>query len=241
MRTIKKHEYGFTLVELSIVIVIIGLIVAGVTAGQSLVKQAKLSKIITDFNSYQVAYTSFKLQYDYLPGDILNASSYWPSCDATPSNCNGNGNKRIEYTGTDSKRETMRVWQHLALAGLIPGTYTGTGDRCQLPNTSCPKGPIPDSVFVDRGDDGLVFWTWENKPAFIFGKIVSSTILGVINVAEAKSIDTKMDDGVANKGKMHGISGYGQGGCSEGPGYAPGADYILSSTTNTCYLTLSYR
>ncbi len=41
-------KMGFTLIELSIVIVIIGLIVAGIIGGQSLVRQAKVRPIITN-------------------------------------------------------------------------------------------------------------------------------------------------------------------------------------------------
>jgi prepilin-type N-terminal cleavage/methylation domain-containing protein len=71
-------QHGFTLVELSIVIVIIGLIVAGVTAGQSLVAAAKIQSQITELKKYEVAYNIFKLEYNAVPGDMSNAISYWP-------------------------------------------------------------------------------------------------------------------------------------------------------------------
>ena len=64
-----KSKRGFTLVELSIVIVIIGLIVAGVTAGQSLVRSAKLQSLVSKINEYSTAYNSFYLQYNSLPGE----------------------------------------------------------------------------------------------------------------------------------------------------------------------------
>jgi prepilin-type N-terminal cleavage/methylation domain-containing protein len=60
---------GFTLVELSIVIVVIGLIIGVVTAGQSLVRQAQIRSVLNDVNKYKTAWNAFKLQYDALPGD----------------------------------------------------------------------------------------------------------------------------------------------------------------------------
>ena len=81
MRSLKKrnenniiHQEGFTLIELSIVIVIIGLIVAGVVGGQTLVLQAKIRSQISDFNKYKIAYNTFQLEYNAIPGDFNQAS-----------------------------------------------------------------------------------------------------------------------------------------------------------------------
>ena len=75
--SVQRTKNGFTLIELSIVIVIIGLIVAGVVGGQALVRQSKLRSIITDHQKIQTSMNAFKLEYNYLPGDIPNASDYW--------------------------------------------------------------------------------------------------------------------------------------------------------------------
>lgn len=95
----RDKQQGFTLVELSIVIVIIGLIVAGIVGGQTLVKQAQLRSVYADANKYKVAINAFKLEYNQLPGDMDNAHDYWPGCNsgATAAQCNGNGNKLIVY------------------------------------------------------------------------------------------------------------------------------------------------
>jgi prepilin-type N-terminal cleavage/methylation domain-containing protein len=94
-----NKESGFTLVELSIVTVIIGLVVAGVVAGSSLTRQAQLRKAVTQVNQIKAAYNSYMLQYNALPGDHNQATNYWgtagdctavdPSVTAT---CNGDGN-----------------------------------------------------------------------------------------------------------------------------------------------------
>ncbi|MDA0782810.1 MAG: prepilin-type N-terminal cleavage/methylation domain-containing protein [Rickettsiales bacterium] len=91
-----ESEKGFTLIELSIVIVIIGLIVAGVVGGQALVNQSKLRTIITELNQFKFQINTFYLEYNALPGDMPNAHSYWPNCNsgATAVQCNGDGNGR---------------------------------------------------------------------------------------------------------------------------------------------------
>lgn len=71
-----KRESGFTLVELSIVIVIIGLVLAGIVGGQTLVRQAQLKSIASDINSFNIAINTFKLEYKSVPSDMNNAESY---------------------------------------------------------------------------------------------------------------------------------------------------------------------
>lgn len=103
----RQKQNGFTLVELSIVIVIIGLIVAGVVGGQTLVTQAKFRAIVNDFNKYNVAVNAFMLEYNEKPGDMANATSFWPGLTN-----NGNGNRKIVCSDTDPE-EIALIWQHL--------------------------------------------------------------------------------------------------------------------------------
>lgn len=117
-----KVTGGFTLIELSIVIVIIGLIVAGVVGGQSLVNQSKLRSQIAEFDKYKIAYNAFKLEYDAIPGDFNDASSYWGVSD-------GNGDRRINSPSTHGHlpaSENMKFFEHLSQAGLLPQSYNNT-------------------------------------------------------------------------------------------------------------------
>ena len=66
----KKRTQGFTLVELSIVIIIIGFLISGISAGQSLIQQAKLNSVITEFMEFDTALQAFKIRYNYLPVSI---------------------------------------------------------------------------------------------------------------------------------------------------------------------------
>lgn len=118
--------------------------------GQSLIHNAQLNAVITEFNRYQTAVQSFKQQYQALPGDMNNATSFWglaggavvtPSdsvCSTTASTtvatCNGNGDGTIYFNG-NHWGELYRFWQHLSNAKMIEGYYTGstTGSAANMP------------------------------------------------------------------------------------------------------------
>ncbi len=194
-----RRQSGFTLIELSLVIVIIGLIVAGITVGQSLVRSSKIRAVITDKDKYVSALNTFKLEYNGLPGDLLNASSYFSGA------LSGNGNGFIEYAGADA--ECLQAWLHLARAGLISGTYTGTGASTNFaygvnaPTTSLMStymgwtifaAPVPRYGSTYTGNMlnlGGFRYPYSTAPA------TARHTGGVMTGREAQSIDVKIDDG----------------------------------------------
>ncbi len=143
---------GFTLVELSIVLVVIGLLAGSIFLGRDLIRASETRKIHSRFSEFALAVNTFKLKHDCLPGDCLNATDFFgahPDCPslsgATPgdlarffndtpgiSTCNGDGDSRIDANATFYEMTTF--WQQLASAGLIPGSYTGG-------RPSAPSGP----------------------------------------------------------------------------------------------------
>ena len=160
---ILKHrtKRGFTLIELSIVIVIIGLLVSGVVGGQALIEQSKMRELVSQINQIKLAVDSYKLQHNALPGDHNRASDYWGqagNCYADVSGstdtCDGNGNGYLAYIApgdtSNVEYEAWHFWKHLENSNFIEGTYSGYSDNsacdannfCAQPNINIPKGPI---------------------------------------------------------------------------------------------------
>jgi prepilin-type N-terminal cleavage/methylation domain-containing protein len=188
---------GFTLLELSIVLVIIGLIIGGVMVGQEMIKQAEIRNIQNAVQNYQTAVNTFKLKYNALPGDFVRAKSYWPDplcTDDGANTCNGNGDGNI--WGSGAAGEDMRAWEHLSLSGIVPSNLTGklSGGSREVPGVNIPVSP--------RGGYRIAAST-------LYTKIVNSVRIvnglangGILEVSEAQGIDVKIDDGLASSGKF---------------------------------------
>lgn len=150
---------GFSLVELSIVLVILGLLTGGILAGQSLIRAAELRSITNDLNRFLAATQLFRSRYMGLPGDMPNAQSFWgvessANCTYTNSTgsttqltCNGDGDGMVKSRAgvAVNTNEQFRFWQHLANAGLIEGTYTGASNGGSNENIATSAVNVPKS------------------------------------------------------------------------------------------------
>lgn len=239
----KNSVMGFTLVELSIVIVIVGLIVAGVTAGKSLVKQSQFRAIVTDASNYATAITSFKLQYNGLPGDLKNAQSYWPT------STNGSGNRILNYNAAEGN-EGSKAWQHLALARLIPGVYDATSFP-YIPGKNVPAGPVSQTLWctglpsVGQALFGVANVNWIQIGAISISNSAANCSVGFLSPAEAYGIDLKVDDGQASRGSVYSINDLFTGGsgitCTSGDhtGGPGNSNYQLQNSNSRCSMFFS--
>lgn len=198
-----QNQNGFTLVELSIVLVIIGLIVGGVLVGQDMIRAAESRAIVAQIEKYNTAINTFRNKYNALPGDITNPTTYISTSAAT----GGDGNGYIySAAGTPSTtptaingsgNELSTFWNHLSLAGFIDGNFDGSTTQTTLgtnfPYTKSGRG----GIIIYASSDGLHYWHIGLASA------TASTTITTVNSLrpeEAFNIDTKVDDGRPNNG-----------------------------------------
>ena len=244
---------GFTLIELSIVLVIIGLLVAGVTGGSYLLNQYRLRVVINEQNYYNAAINNFMNQYGQLPGDFNAASTMWPNCYTTPANCNGNNDGLIlRAQGNQYTDESIRAWQHLYLAGHIDQNMSGYHSVLSENSIgiNVPFSKFPGvGWFIDRGLAGELSANNSMNVLTIGGRVSSSVNYNfAFTPFQSQSIDLKIDDGKPFTGKVRGIWNDGVGlqwtttpvgttcAISSTRGYNTGAAYIYKKIC-----TLSFR
>lgn len=198
-----RHS-GYSLLELSIVLVVIGLIIGAVVGGQHLIRTMRLRQITKEYDNYQAAILSFADKYNALPGDMNNATTYWSS------SVNGTGEWIIGDRDNPAQDfERFRAWQHLALSGMISGAYTGVagsgGSRDHDLGENAPQSVLPNSGWGILQISNYASNTNDNNPFFnrkygnllMFGGARATSIPdnAIITPQEALQIDSKIDDG----------------------------------------------
>ena len=203
------------MVELSIVLVILGLLTGGILTGQSLIRASELRKVTAQYERYVVAVNNFKDRYFALPGDMTNATSVWGKSSVcggslTEGTCDGNGDgvigvPRGVYNSTfniEQTSENYQFWRQLALSGLIEGVYSGTtiqGDTLKdcVPGVNVPVGPMTDSGYSVDGIGVVPRWAGDYGNSIVFGGRIGifPTSNPMLKTEEAWNIDIKFDDG----------------------------------------------
>ncbi len=216
---------GFTLIELSVVLVIIGLIVGGILTGRDLIHAAEIRATISQIEKYNTAVNTFRAMYDYLPGDIPDPTASRLGFQARgPLPGQGDGNGVIEglYWPTNVTQgydeiegETSTFWVDLSTAGLIDGSFSAASisthpNTNPIVNTWFPAAKIGQGNYVyvwsggpqavgGQGGNGINYYGLSVVTGFDWTGVTSSPGL---TVQQAYSIDVKIDDGLPQSGHV---------------------------------------
>lgn len=198
----RPSQAGFTLVEIAIVLVIIGLLLGGVLKGQELINSAKVKNFANDFRNIPLYLYGYQERFRALPGDDAAVATHVTGgTKASSGGTAGNGVIEGHWDSTTVSEESYLFWQHIRLAGLAAGP-TATGDATYLPKNA--EGGI---IGIESGLSGFIGATAASSgppavaaTAALGGSYVVCS-LGILGKF-AKQLDTTMDDGVTNTGAM---------------------------------------
>ena len=243
----RKSNNGFTLLELSVVMIIIGMLVGGIMVGKSLIRSSEVMAITSEFSNYKQAISNFNDKYQALPGDFAAAEAIW-GVTAT-DNGDGNGLITVNISATRLDEQFL-AWQHLAKAEMIKGSYTGAagsaGVRDRVPGTNIPVSELTSagwgliSVTLTDIAGGYVEMPYTapdmapNHVLWLGMRSVAGTVDSqkpALTPLESLDIDTKIDDSFPGSGKVIAQANGGTGTCS-----SSATVYNISSSDLLCAL-----
>lgn len=222
-----SRRHAFTLIELSVVLVVIGLLIGGITVGRTMVRSGELKSVIVERAKYTNAVVAFREKYKALPGDMADAYDFWGTACGTnattpATGCNGNGNGNILVVDGG---ENVKAWEHLYLAKLVDTAFTGggtvNGSGVNLSLTNVMVAGLPGAVWDINSSAGgapaMPGNLFIRLGAVAAGGQTTVTYVPLLTHGEARDLDRKMDDGAANTGRVQGDA---SGTCSDS-----GSDY----------------
>jgi prepilin-type N-terminal cleavage/methylation domain-containing protein len=216
---------GFTLIELSFVLVIIGMILGGVLIGQELIEAAKIRSAIAQIESFNTAINLFRNKYDTLPGDVPPAkAAAWGLQSRSGAAGHGDGNSLIESCGwnratTAAGCESILFWMDLSTADLIDGAYNLASDAflANLPSAQLPlyfpASKIGGGNYITvASENSSFFWPPKGSTWFIIaGLDGTANAIGdymahpAMTPVQLYAIDQKVDDSMPYTGKVRAI------------------------------------
>jgi prepilin-type N-terminal cleavage/methylation domain-containing protein len=195
MRAQNQRQGGFTLVEIAIVLVIIGLLLGGILKGQEMITQAKIKNVMADFSGVSAAYHGYQDRYRGIPGDDPNAAARWA---VAPAAVSGNGNGVVAGTYNNGGAacttavEACSWWDHLRKAGFVSGN-----------GPTQPFNALTGIIGVQTGDGaaGPTLLNAGGGNGFVGLLMCSANLPDKIAIA----VDTQMDDGTSNLGTVRAL------------------------------------
>jgi prepilin-type N-terminal cleavage/methylation domain-containing protein len=182
----KISQKGFTLVEIAIVLVIIGLLLGGILKGQEMITQAKIKNVIADMTGVSAAMYGYQDRYRALPGDDKGATRWGLALVASQ------GNGVIEGKYTEAGTEALLFWDHLRRAGFVAGTGSDN-----------PFNAVSGKMGVQTGDGSGA------SPGGVLGTAAATNLFKGLILCSANlpdkiaiSVDAQTDDGDGNAGSV---------------------------------------
>jgi len=200
-----KQQQGFTLVELSIVLVIIGLIVSGILVGQDMIKAAEIRSTVSQIEGFNTAVNTFRDKYRNIPGDIVSTdATRFGFQTRTGATGRGDGNRLLEANAAGARtlgHETALFWRDLSQANLVGDTFTIATDA--FPAAAITAGEVNAWLPEAKIGQGHYFAisTQGGRNFYNIAQVTAATTAGVYTLGTAMTpqtafnIDDKMDDG----------------------------------------------
>lgn len=221
----KSQQQGFTLVEIAIVLVIIGLLLGGILKGQEMITQAKIKNAIADFSGISAAYYGYQDRYRAIPGDDLQAGGAGCTGGRWEGACPGTGDGQVTGTYNNAGAgcpatvvaatpESCKWWDHLRRAGFVSGTGGAN-----------PFNAVTGQIGVQTGDGA-------SPPVATLGGFTGLIVCSA-NLPDkiAIAMDTQMDDGVPATGTVRGLLQ-----TAPNPSTAAAATGVYAETGTNTYL-----
>jgi prepilin-type N-terminal cleavage/methylation domain-containing protein len=214
----RNRQTGFTLIEIAIVLVIIGLLLGGVLKGQELITSARVRNLISQQDGVKAAFFGFQDRFRAFPGDYTAAVINIANISVAACNAGiGNGNGRVE-----AGDEARLAWEHLSKAGFITGTFT-----CAAADAATTTPVNPYGIYLEVVYDGLYGAGTAAAPSAARHNVKTGAQIPVDIISE---MDRKVDDGNPNTGGFQFSRFQGNGAAAPTDG-AAAAPACTSATT----------
>lgn len=227
----RRAQQGFTLLELSMVIVLLGFLIGSTVIGYNMIRSAQMHAVIDEVARYTQAINDFRDKFRALPGDFPHATDLWGVAGGDPGGCigvigvgsqtcNGDGDGRITTQLAISpltQYEQFRAWQHLSISALIEGYYAGVpgeqGPQDAVLEFNVPKSKLSGSGYMlismtqQEAALNTHYFPINYMHMLILGTDTgedggNATIGPILTVEEARALDMKQDDGLPGTGKI---------------------------------------